>query len=198
MVVNKLKTILDEKKMSFSDLRTLLEEKEIKINNSQLSLYANGKRNPKNKKIWIEIAQSLNVELQEIITDINAYLAIMDELSENTTEKIPQTENSLINTSLFKELILLIDQKSASEMEKVYRYCSLATTFEDLGSDIDKEGAIIYVPSGDYMVKKPNPAIAEQVRVNAALIKLDEWFEIKRSSIKGNSSESGGDWSEFT
>ncbi|WP_189241331.1 hypothetical protein [Lactococcus lactis] len=47
MVNNQLKKVLDEKKLSFSDLKKLLETKEIKINNSQLSLYSNGKRNPK-------------------------------------------------------------------------------------------------------------------------------------------------------
>jgi len=198
MVVNRLKEILDEKKMSFSDLKMLLKEKEIKVNNSQLSLYANGKRNPKNKKIWVEIAQVLNVELQEIVTEINAYLTIMDEISENGTEKFPQTENDLRENSLFQELVLLIDKTSASELEKVHRYCGLAATFEKLGEDILDEGAVIYVPSGDYMIKKTNPAIAEQVRVNAALIKLDEWFELKRQNQKGNNSKSGEDWSEFT
>ncbi|MGV8958743.1 hypothetical protein [Lactococcus lactis] len=45
-----LKKILEEKNMSFSDLKELLEAKGIKVNNSQLSLYSSGKRNPKNKK----------------------------------------------------------------------------------------------------------------------------------------------------
>ncbi len=192
----RLKQILENKKMSFSDLKILLEDKGIKVNNSQLSLYSSGKRNPKNKKIWLEIAEVLNVELQEIITDINYYLAIISEVSENHAEKNCKTENEKINDLLYQELLSLIDINRASEMEKVQRYCSLAATFERLGEDIEKEGAVIYVPSGDSMVKKTNPAISEQVRVNAALIKLDEFFEGKRLSKPKGSVEK--DWSKFT
>lgn len=192
----RLKQILENKKMSFSDLKILLEDKGIKVNNSQLSLYSSGKRNPKNKKIWLEIAEVLNVELQEIITDINYYLAIISEISENNAEKSCKTENEKINDLLYQELLSLIDTNRASEMEKVQRYCSLATTFEKLSKDIEKEGAVIYVPSGDSMVKKTNPAISEQVRVNAALIKLDEFFEGKRLSKPKGSVEK--DWSKFT
>lgn len=196
MVKNQLKKILDDKKMSFSDLKTLLEEREIKVNNSQLSLYSNGKRNPKNKKLWADIAQVLHVDLQDIITDINSYLAIMDEISENGAEKNVKTENNLINDSLFQELLSLIDKSKASELEKVHRYCGLAATFEKLGENIIEEGAVIIVPSGDTVVKKTNPAIAEQVRVNAALIKLDEFFEEKRISKPKNTEVK--DWSKFT
>ena len=192
----RLKQILENKKMSFSDLKILLEDKGIKVNNSQLSLYSSGKRNPKNKKIWLEIAEVLNVELQEIIPDINYYLAIIREASENNAEKNCKTENEKINGLLYQELLSLIDINRASEMEKVQRYCSLAATFERLGEDIEKEGAVIYVPSGDSMVKKTNPAISEQVRVNAALIKLDEFFEGKRLSKPKGSVEK--DWSKFT
>ncbi|WP_242328087.1 P27 family phage terminase small subunit [Lactococcus lactis] len=191
-----LKKILEEKNMSFSDLKELLEVKGIKVNNSQLSLYSSGKRNPKNKKIWLEIAEVLDVNLQEIITDINSYLAIMGEISENDAEKNCKTENEKINDLLYQELLSLIDIKRASEMEKVQRYCSLAATFEKLGEDIRKEGAVIYVSSGDSVVKKTNPAIAEQVRVNAALIKLDEFFDKKRELKPKNRAEK--DWSKFT
>ena len=196
MVKNQLKKILDDKKMSFSDLKSLLEEREIKVNNSQLSLYSNGKRNPKNKKLWADIAQVLHVDLQDIITDINSYLAIMDEISENGAEKNVKTENNLINDSLFQELLSLIDKNKASELEKVHRYCGLAATFEKLGENIIEEGAVIIVPSGDTVIKKTNPAIAEQVRVNAALIKLDEFFEEKRISKPKNTEVK--DWSKFT
>ncbi|KST92877.1 helix-turn-helix transcriptional regulator [Lactococcus lactis] len=198
MATNRLKEILDSKKMSFSELKKLLEEKDVKVNNSQLSLYSSGKRNPKNKKIWVIISEVLNVELQEIITDINAYLTIMAEISENSSEKNAQTEKEKINDSLYQELLSLVDESMPSELEKVQRYCGLAATFEKLGEDIIEEGAVVIVPSGDSVVKKTNPAIAEQVRVNAALIKLDEWFELKRQSNNGDNPKSGEDWSEFT
>jgi hypothetical protein len=197
MVVNRLKEVLEERKMSFSDLRNLLfDNKKIKVNNSQLSLYANGKRNPRNKKLWLDISEVLNLKLQDIVNDIDAYLYITQEISETRNEKNSEIENGKRNTSLFHELITLIDETKASELEKVQRYCSLAATFEKLGADILEEGAVIYVPSGDYMVKKTNPAIVEQVRVNAALIKLDEFFEEKRASKPKN--DTGKDWSKFT
>ncbi|MEQ7258887.1 helix-turn-helix transcriptional regulator [Lactococcus garvieae] len=197
MVVNRLKEVLEERKMSFSDLRNLLfENKKIKVNNSQLSLYANGKRNPRNKKLWLDISEVLNLKLQDIVNDIEAYLYITQEISETGNEKNSEIENGKRNTSLFHELITLIDETKASELEKVQRYCSLAATFEKLGADILEEGAVIYVPSGDYMVKKTNPAIVEQVRVNAALIKLDEFFEEKRATKPKNNT--GKDWSKFT
>lgn len=197
MVANRLKKVLDGRKMSFSDLRKLLlEQKEIKVNNSQLSLYANGKRNPRNKKLWIEISDVLNLELQDIVTDIDAYLYIIKEFSENGVSKKNKIENEKINDSLFQELISLIDEDKASEVEKVHRYCGLAATFEKLGADIIEEGAVVYVPSGDNMIKKTNPAIAEQVRVNAALIKLDEFFEERRATKPKKTT--GTDWSKFT
>ncbi|MBL3715602.1 terminase [Lactococcus garvieae] len=117
-------------------------------------------------------------------------------MSETANEKNCKTENERVNDLLYQELLSLIDISKASEMEKVQRYCSLASTFEKLGEDIRKEGAVIYVPSGDSVVKKTNPAIAEQVRVNAALIKLDEFFEGKRLSTPKQSTEK--DWSKFT
>ncbi|MGF1953536.1 helix-turn-helix domain-containing protein [Lactococcus lactis] len=97
MATNRLKEILDSKKMSFSELKKLLGEKDVKVNNSQLSLYSSGRRNPKNKKIWVIISEVLNIELQEIITDINAYLTIMAEISENSSEKKEGIENNLSN-----------------------------------------------------------------------------------------------------
>lgn len=197
MVVNRLKEVLEERKMSFSELRNLLfENKKIKVNNSQLSLYANGKRNPRNKKLWLDISEVLNLKLKDIVNDIDTYLYITQEISETGNEKNSEIENGKRNTLLFHELITLIDETKASELEKVQRYCSLAATFEKLGADILEEGAVIYVPSGDYMVKKTNPAIVEQVRVNAALIKLDEFFEEKRANKPKNNT--GKDWSKFT
>lgn len=196
MVNNQLKKVLDDKKLSFSDLKKLLETKEIKINNSQLSLYSRGKRNPKNKKMWIDIAEVLQVDLQEIITDINYYLSIMNEISENSTEKKDKTENEKTNDSLFQELLSLVDKNSPSELEKVYRYSSLVSNFENLSKAIDKAGVMILVSSGENEIKKPHPAIAEKVKVNAALIKLDEFFEEKRTSKPKNSGEK--DWSKFT
>lgn len=192
MFGTRLKEILKDKKMSFSDLRKLLSDQEIKVTNSQLSYYANGKRKPKDKNIWLKIAQVLEVDLQEIILDIDYFLLIKDKKAENGIENFSKTENG----SLANELLSLIDENSPAELEKVYRYCSLVSNFENLSKAIDKEGVMILVSSGENEIKKPHPAIAEKVKVNAALIKLDEFFEEKRTSKPKNSSEK--DWSKFT
>ena len=192
MFGTRLKEILKDKKMSFSDLRKLLSDQEIKVTNSQLSYYANGKRKPKDKNIWLKIAQVLEVDLQEIILDIDYFLLIKDKKSENGIENFSKIENG----SLANELLSLIDENSPAELEKVYRYCSLVSNFENLSKAIEKEGVMILVPSGENEIKKPHPAIAEKVKVNAALIKLDEFFEEKRASKPKNSSEK--DWSKFT
>ena len=192
MFGTRLKEILKDKKMSFSDLRKLLSDQEIKVTNSQLSYYANGKRKPKDKNIWLKIAQVLEVDLQEIILDIDYFLLIKDKKAENGIENFSKIENG----SLANELLSLIDENSPAELEKVYRYCSLVSNFENLSKAIEKEGVMILVPSGENEIKKPHPAIAEKVKVNAALIKLDEFFEEKRTSKPKNSSEK--DWSKFT
>lgn len=192
MLGNRLKEILDNKKMSFSDLRNLLAENEIKVSNSQLSYYANDKRKPKDKKLWVKIAEILEVDLQDLVTDINYYLLIINEQTENVADKFSKTENG----ALFNELISLVDYSSATEIEKVHRYCSLATNFEKLSDEIEKEGVMILVPSGDTIVKKANPAVSEQVKINAALIKLGEWFDLKRES-KGSSNPLNDDWGDY-
>lgn len=196
MFGNRLKEILDNKNMSFSDLKKLLEQKGIEISNARLSYYANGKRKPKDKNIWIEIAKVLEVNLQDIIIDIDYFLSINQENSvKNNVKKSGNVKSSEAN-ALSKELLSLIDKNSPSELEKVYRYCSLASNFENLSKAIDKAGVMILVSSGENEIKKPHPAIAEKVKVNAALIKLDEFFEEKRTSKPKNSGEK--DWSKFT
>lgn len=196
MFGNNLKGILDKKGMTFSDLQKQLSTYGVKVTNSQLSYYAKGQRHPKNKKIWLDIAQILGVKLQEIILDANYYAVIMDEISEKKIEKNYQTEKSLEQEKLFDELYALIDKNSASELEKVMRYCSLAENFQKLSQEITLNGVTIEVMVGENILKKPNPAIAEQVKVNAALIKLDEFFDKKRELKPKNRAEK--DWSKFT
>lgn len=106
MFGTRLKEILKNKKMSFSDLRILLSEQEIKVTNSQLSYYANGKRKPKDKKLWLKIAQVLEVDLQEIILDIDYFLLIKDKKTENGAENFSKTENEF-SMSLCSEVSLL-------------------------------------------------------------------------------------------
>lgn len=187
MFGNRLKEILEKKKMNFSDLKRLLEQKGIEVSNARLSYYASGKRKPKDKKLWVEIARVLEVNLQDIILDIDYILLIKDAISVKTNVKKSKNVKTSKVDALHGELLSLIDENSPSDLEKVYRYCSLVLNFEKLSEAIEKDGVIISVFSGENEIKKPHPAIAEKVKINAALIKLDEFFEAKRSKqVKDN------------
>ncbi|EQC58066.1 hypothetical protein LLT6_10945 [Lactococcus cremoris subsp. cremoris TIFN6] len=58
--------------------------------------------------MWIDIAEVLQVDLQEIITDINYYLSIMNEISENSTEKKTKLKMKKLMTHFFKNCSLLL------------------------------------------------------------------------------------------
>lgn len=93
------------------------------------------------------------------------------------------------------ELLGIINENSASEIEKVERYCSLVRISRNLDKSISSDGTMIRVMNGNQEFLKPNPAIAEKVKINAALIKLDEFFEGKRVQKAGNGDV---DFGEFT
>ena len=75
----------------------------------------------------------------------------------------------------------LIDKNSASDIEIMRRYLSLVETYKKLDKSIEKNGVMISVKNGKQTFLKANPAVSEKVKVNAALIKLGEFFEKKRS-----------------
>ncbi|WP_054639457.1 P27 family phage terminase small subunit [Lactococcus fujiensis] len=93
------------------------------------------------------------------------------------------------------ELMGIINQNSASEIEKVERYCSLVRISKNLDKSISSDGTMIRIMNGNQEFLKPNPAIAEKVKINAALIKLDEFFEGKRAQKSSNNEL---DFGEFT
>lgn len=73
--------------MNFSTLKKLLSEVGIEISNSQLSFYASGKRKPKDKKLWLKIAEVLDVKLEYLITDTDYYLQIIEEKTDKSSDK---------------------------------------------------------------------------------------------------------------
>jgi len=95
---------------------------------------------------------------------------------------------TMAKSKLEIELLGLINEKSASEIEKVERYCSLVRISRNLDKSISKDGTMIKVVNGNQEFLKPNPAISEKVKINTALIKLDEFFEEKRSE-KGKNND---------
>ncbi len=86
----------------------------------------------------------------------------------------------MAKTKLELELSKLIDKNSASDMEIMRRYLSLVDTYKKLDKSIEKNGVMISVKNGSQKFLKANPAVSEKVKVNAALIKLGEFFEKKR------------------
>lgn len=86
----------------------------------------------------------------------------------------------MAKTKLELELSMLIDKNSASDMEIMRRYLSLVDTYKKLDKSIEKNGVMISVKNGSQKFLKANPAVSEKVKVNAALIKLGEFFEKKR------------------
>ncbi len=95
---------------------------------------------------------------------------------------------TMAKSKLEIELLGLINEKSASEIEKVERYCSLVRISRNLDKSISKDGTMIKVVNGNQEFLKPNPAISEKVKINTALIKLDEFFEEKRAE-KGKNND---------
>ncbi|GFH43033.1 hypothetical protein Hs30E_15840 [Lactococcus hodotermopsidis] len=87
----------------------------------------------------------------------------------------------MAKTKLELELSKLIDKNSASEMEIMKRYLSLVDTYKKLDKSIEKNGVMISVKNGNQKFLKANPAVSEKVKVNAALMKLGEFFEKKRA-----------------
>ncbi|QIW51214.1 P27 family phage terminase small subunit [Lactococcus raffinolactis] len=87
----------------------------------------------------------------------------------------------MAKTKLELELSKLIDKNSASDIEIMRRYLSLVDTYKKLDKSIEKNGVMISVKNGKQTFLKANPAVSEKVKVNAALIKLGEFFEKKRS-----------------
>lgn len=87
----------------------------------------------------------------------------------------------MAKTKLELELSKQIDKNSASDIEIMRRYLSLVDTYKKLDKSIEKNGVMISVKNGKQTFLKANPAVSEKVKVNAALIKLGEFFEKKRS-----------------
>ncbi|EOD7443598.1 P27 family phage terminase small subunit [Enterococcus faecalis] len=73
---------------------------------------------------------------------------------------------------LKKQLLKQIDENDQIELEKVERYIDLVKLYRKMNSSITKFGAIVEVENGTQKFVKPNPAIAEKVKISRALITL--------------------------
>lgn len=82
--------------------------------------------------------------------------------------------------ALERDLMALIDPNNAVELEKVTRYLNLVDIFDKLDRTIREKGVMIKTINASQEFYKTNPAISEKVKINAALIKLDLFFDRKR------------------
>ncbi|HEG4564957.1 TPA: P27 family phage terminase small subunit [Enterococcus faecalis] len=73
---------------------------------------------------------------------------------------------------LKKQLLKQIDENDQIELEKVERYIDLVKLYRKMNGSITKFGAIVEVENGTQKFVKPNPAIAEKVKISRALITL--------------------------
>lgn len=110
-----------------------------------------------------------------------------------------KTKKQLKLEALEKDLMVLIDANNAIELEKVARYVNLVSIFDDLDKSIKDKGAIVLTVNGSQEFYKANPAISEKVKVNAALIKLDSFFDKKHEEYETKKAKSNDiDMDDFT
>lgn len=80
---------------------------------------------------------------------------------------------------LKKQLMEKIDQTDFMQVEKVERYINLVELFNALDADVKKHGTMIVVVNGSQQFNKPNPAIAEKVKISASLLSIEKSFEFE-------------------
>lgn len=91
---------------------------------------------------------------------------------------------------LKKQLMEKIDQTDLVQVEKVERYINLIELFNSLDGDIKKHGTMIEVVNGSQQFNKPNPAIAEKVKISSSLLSIEKAFEF---DIKKETQHSASD-----
>ncbi|MDV7767774.1 P27 family phage terminase small subunit [Peribacillus sp. CSMR9] len=91
---------------------------------------------------------------------------------------------------LKKQLMEKIDQTDLMQVEKVERYINLIELFNSLDGDVKKHGTMIEVVNGSQQFNKPNPAIAEKVKISASLLAIEKAFEF---DIKEETQHSASD-----
>ena len=82
-----------------------------------------------------------------------------------------------------KQLLKQIDENDQIELEKVERYIDLVKLYRKMNSSITKFGAIVEVENGTQKFVKPNPAIAEKVKISRALITLGKDLKDRKSVV---------------
>lgn len=77
---------------------------------------------------------------------------------------------------LKKQLMGRIDKEDLMQVEKVERYVNLVSLFNELEKDIKEHGTMVVTENGAQKFTKPNPAIAEKVKINTSLLHIEKSF----------------------
>ncbi|WP_142433437.1 P27 family phage terminase small subunit [Enterococcus mundtii] len=86
------------------------------------------------------------------------------------------------HADLKKQLLNQIDVNDQLELEKVERYLDLVKLYRKMNSAINKFGAMIEVENGSQKFVKPNPAIAEKIKISRAIIALGKDLNLDDAS----------------
>lgn len=83
----------------------------------------------------------------------------------------------MVNIQKLKnQLMDRIDRDDLMQVEKVDRYVSLVKLFNDLEKDIKEHGTMVVTENGSQKFTKPNPAIAEKVKINTSILHIERSF----------------------
>ena len=91
-----------------------------------------------------------------------------------------------------------VDTNDQMEVEKVERYLDLIRLYRKMNSAISKYGAMVPIENGSQKFIKPNPAIAEKVKINRSLIALGKDLNLDETSKIITSNEDDYDESDLT
>lgn len=87
-----------------------------------------------------------------------------------------------------------IDLNDQMEVEKVERYIDLIKLYKKMNSAITKFGPMIEVENGTQKYLKPNPAIAEKIKINRSLIALGK--DLNLDDLKKTITSADDDYDE--
>lgn len=100
-------------------------------------------------------------------------------------------------SDLKKQLMKQVDENDNLEVEKVERYLDLVRLYRKMNREISKHGVMTEVHNGSQKFLKPNPAIAEKVKINGALIRLGKDLNLEADNLI-TSNEDDYDESDLT
>lgn len=99
---------------------------------------------------------------------------------------------------LKKQLMSQIDENDQMEVEKVERYLDLVKLYRKMNTSIAKYGPMIEIENGSQKFLKPNPAIAEKIKLSSAIIRLGKDLNLENLNITITDPDDDYDESDLT